>query len=152
MITFSLICMSCGNREGISGLPCSTLWVSDEPKTLWVSIRIALSRVPSLLRHHSKQNNNCQQAWEAGPWCRTGTPCPSTSSCSSPPSSARGTYSSPPRWGWPGPKMGACSFFLSISAATTIGGEQRSQIQSWALSEFFKFFNNKNDLLHFSSS
>ena len=25
MIAFSLICMSCGNREGISGLPCPTL-------------------------------------------------------------------------------------------------------------------------------
>ena len=23
MIAFSLICMSCGNREGISGMPCS---------------------------------------------------------------------------------------------------------------------------------
>ena len=28
MLAFSLICMSCGNREGISSLPCSTLWVS----------------------------------------------------------------------------------------------------------------------------
>ena len=25
MISFSVICMSCGNREGISSLPCSTL-------------------------------------------------------------------------------------------------------------------------------
>ena len=28
MIAFLLTCMSCGNREGISGLPCSTLLVS----------------------------------------------------------------------------------------------------------------------------
>ena len=28
MMLFMLICMSCGTREGISGLPCSTLFVS----------------------------------------------------------------------------------------------------------------------------
>ena len=25
MMSLSVICMSCGNREGVSGLPCSTL-------------------------------------------------------------------------------------------------------------------------------